>query len=116
MTDEINYRILKLLEAKPDISQRELATDLGVSLGKANYCMKAMLDEGWIKAKNFKNSRNKIAYTYLLTPKGIANRAKLTIRFLKRRIKDYDALKYEIERLQQEVSILSNSETDISYK
>jgi EPS-associated MarR family transcriptional regulator len=116
VTDEINYRILKLLEAKPDISQRELATDLGVSLGKANYCMKAMLDEGWVKAKNFKNSRNKIAYTYLLTPKGIANRGTLTIRFLKRRMNDYDALKYEIERLQQEVSILSNSETDISEK
>ena len=116
MTDEINYRILKLLESKPDISQRELATDLGVSLGKANYCMKAMLDKGWIKAKNFKNSCNKIAYTYLLTPKGIENRAKLTIRFLKRKMKEYDVLKYEIERLQQEVSSLSKSKTDISDK
>jgi EPS-associated MarR family transcriptional regulator len=105
VTDEINYRILKLLEAKPDISQRDMAKDLGVSLGKTNYCLKAMLEKGWIKAKNFKNSHNKIAYSYLLTPTGIENKTKITIRFLKRKMQEYDALKYEIERLQREINI-----------
>jgi EPS-associated MarR family transcriptional regulator len=105
VTDEINYRILKLLEAKPDISQRDMAKDLGVSLGKTNYCLKAMLEKGWIKAKNFKNSHNKIAYCYLLTPTGIENKTKITIRFLKRKMQEYDALKHEIERLQWEISI-----------
>lgn len=112
MTDEINYRILKLLEAKPNISQRDMAKDLGVSLGKANYCLKAMLDKGWIKAKNFKNSQNKIAYSYLLTPKGIENRAMLTVRFLKRKMREYDALKNEIERLQEDISLQRNGTTD----
>ena len=112
MTDEINYRILKLLEAKPDISQRDMAKNLGVSLGKTNYCLKAMLEKGWIKAKNFKNSHNKIAYSYLLTPKGIENKTKITIRFLKRKMREYDVLKCEIERLQQELSIQKNSARD----
>ena len=80
-----------------------MARDLGVSLGKTNYCLKAMLEQGWIKAKNFKNSHNKIAYSYLLTPKGIENKTKITIRFLKRKMQEYDALKFEIERLQQEI-------------
>jgi EPS-associated MarR family transcriptional regulator len=76
VTDELHYRVFKLLEAQPDLSQRQLSKELGVSLGKANYCLKAMLDKGWIKANNFKNSQHKIAYIYLLTPKGLERKVK----------------------------------------
>jgi len=114
VTDEIDYRILKLLEEKPDISQRDMAKDLGVSLGKTNYCLKAMLEKGWIKAKNFKNSHNKMAYSYLLTPKGFENKTKITIRFLKRKMKEYDTLKYEIDRLQKEISIQKEEEKGVT--
>ncbi len=77
--------------------------ELGVSLGKTNYCLKAMLDKGWIKARNFKNSRNKIAYIYLLTPKGIERKAKVAVRFLKRKLEEYETLEREIEQLRKEV-------------
>jgi EPS-associated MarR family transcriptional regulator len=102
--DEIHFRVLKLLEARPEMTQRELAHELGISLGKANYCVKAMLEKGWIKANNFKNSRNKIAYAYLLTPAGFEKRAKMTVRFLKRKMTEFESLKREIEQLQQEIA------------
>ncbi len=103
MTDEINYSIFKLLEDNPSISQRELASKLGVSLGKANYCLKALLDKGWVKAANFKNSQNKIAYSYLLTPKGIEGKTRIMARFLKRKVAEFDAIKAEIENLQHDL-------------
>ena len=102
--DEIHFRVLKLLEARPEMTQRELARELGISLGKANYCVKAMLEKGWIKANNFKNSHNKIAYAYLRTPAGFEKRAKMTVRFLKRKMAECESLKREIEQLQQEVN------------
>ncbi|MGV6827415.1 MAG: MarR family EPS-associated transcriptional regulator, partial [bacterium] len=71
MSDEIHYRVLKAIEANPEISQRELASALGVSLGKTNYCLKALIDKGWVKVKNFKKNNNKLGYAYLLTPNGI---------------------------------------------
>jgi len=86
------------------MTQRELARELGISLGKANYCVKAMLEKGWIKANNFKNSHNKIAYAYLLTPAGFEKRAKMTVRFLKRKMAEFESLKREIEQLQQEIA------------
>jgi len=98
------------LEVRPDITQRELADALGVSVGKVNYCLKALISKGWIKANNFKNHKNKMAYAYLLTPKGIENKAQITVRFLKRKLEEYEALKQEIEQLQQEVSHLDGSE------
>ncbi|MEH6604191.1 MAG: MarR family EPS-associated transcriptional regulator [Pseudomonadales bacterium] len=104
MTEETHYKVLKLLEQNPQISQRELAVQLGVSLGKVNYCLKALMDKGWVKANNFKNNNNKSAYAYLLTPSGIEKKGSLTIQFLKRKITEYEQLKTEIEELKREVS------------
>ncbi len=83
LTDETRYKILKLIEAKPKMSQREVAKELGISLGKANYCLKALIEKGIIKASNFRNSQNKLAYLYNITPKGIEEKSRVTSRFLK---------------------------------
>jgi len=100
---EIHLKVLRHLEAHPDVTQRDLARHLGVSLGKANYCLKALIDRGWVKANNFKNSNNKAAYAYLLTPSGIDRKAQITVRFLKYKMKEYELLKQEIADLEQEV-------------
>lgn len=100
---ETHYRLLKLLEAKPYLSQRELARELGISLGKINYCLGALVEKGWIKARNFRNSRNKLGYAYLLTPRGIEQKAVITVDFLRRKISEYDVLKKEITQLRREV-------------
>ena len=102
-SQETHLKVLRQLEENPDLTQRELATALGISLGKANYCLKALVEKGWIKANNFKNSRNKAAYVYLLTPNGLEEKARITVRFLKQRIRDYEQIKREIEELEQEV-------------
>jgi EPS-associated MarR family transcriptional regulator len=103
LTDEYRYKVLKLLARNPHLSQRELARELGISLGKVNYCLKALIDIGMIKANNFKNSQNKQAYAYLLTPKGIEDKAKVAARFLNRKLAEHEALQEEIEVLRQEV-------------
>jgi EPS-associated MarR family transcriptional regulator len=103
LNDDVHYRLLKLLAERPEISQRGLAQALGVSLGKINYCVKALLDQGWVKASNFKNSKNKLAYAYLLTPSGIDAKARITASFLKRKLGEYEALKLEIAQLRSEV-------------
>ena len=103
MTDDIHYRLLRALEANPEITQRELAEVLGMSLGKANYCVRALIDRGWVKANNFKNSNNKLAYAYLLTPQGIEAKARITYGFLRRKLEEYEALQQEIARLRAEV-------------
>ena len=102
MTEETNYQILKLLEERPDLSQRALAKELGVSLGKAHYCLKALIDKGLIKANNFTHNPNKGSYAYILTPKGISEKAIITRRFLQRKMAEYDALRKEIEQLKRE--------------
>jgi EPS-associated MarR family transcriptional regulator len=102
LTDETRTRILRILEEEPGISQRDLARQLGVSLGKANYCLQALIEKGWIKANNFKNSNNKKAYMYLLTRRGIAEKARVTARFLDRKVAEFEALQREIEILQRE--------------
>jgi len=94
--------VLRLLEDSPSRSQREVASELGMSLGKVNYLLKALLDKGFVKIQNFRNSSNKRAYAYLLTPEGVAAKADLTRNFLARKIAEYDALKLEIERLRRE--------------
>ncbi len=104
MTEESSYQIVKIREANPRVSQRELARGLGISLGKVNYCLKGLINKGIIKAKRFRNSENKLTYAYVLTPRGIEARSKLTARYLKRRLKEYEKLKQEIEMLQDEVS------------
>ena len=97
---DVHFRVLHLLEEKPNLTQRELAERLGISLGGVNYCLKALIDIGHIKAGNFKKSPNKSVYLYLLTPKGIAEKANLTADFLKRKMAEYHALKKEIEAIQ----------------
>ena len=101
---EIHLRVLREIESNPEITQRELAQHLGVSLGKANYCLKALIDRGWVKVNNFKNSDRKAAYAYLLTPSGIEEKAKITVRFLKQRMQDYEQIKMEIAELEAEVN------------
>jgi EPS-associated MarR family transcriptional regulator len=103
LQDDIRYRILKQLEANPAISQRELAEELGVSLGRANYCLRALVEKGLVKVDNFRRKDNKLAYAYLLTPTGIADKVLVTRRFLQRKLAEYDALKAEIETLRREV-------------
>jgi len=97
------FQILKSLELDSHPTQRQLANDLGVSLGKINYCLKSLIGKGFIKVNNFRNSNNKIQYSYLLTPKGIEEKAKLTLDFMRIKTQEYDTLKQEIENLKQEV-------------
>jgi MarR family transcriptional regulator, temperature-dependent positive regulator of motility len=103
LTDDARYKILKKLEANPDISQRQLAEVLGVSLGKINYCMQALIEKGLIKAKNFSQSEHKGRYLYVLTPAGLESKASLTKRFLKRKLEEYEALQAEIEEIRREL-------------
>ena len=103
LTDELRYRLLQLLEANPRMSQRDVARELGISLGRVNYCLKSLMQRGWIKVGNFRNSRNKAAYIYLLTPRGIEGKASVTMRFLQAKLAEYDALAADIERIRAEV-------------
>lgn len=109
LTDEYRYKILKQLEANPEMSQRDMAKELGISLGKANFCIQALIEKGFIKANNFRNSQNKIAYMYYLTPKGIEAKASITLQFLKYKMAEYQALKTEIEHLQHEAKLIDRA-------
>ena len=91
------FNVLRKIKSKPDYSQRELAYELGFSLGKLNYCLKALRNKGLIKINNFLKNPNKFSYVYILTPKGIATKTKLTLDFMKRKMKEYDELKAEVE-------------------
>tara|TARA_R110001583_G_scaffold195527_1_gene375384 strand:- start:22377 stop:22706 length:330 start_codon:yes stop_codon:yes gene_type:complete len=102
LTDEYHYKILKELQQDPDISQRELAKRLEISLGKANFCLKALIEKGLVKVENFKKNPTKIGYLYLLTPKGIEEKVSLTQRFLQRKLKEREVLEKEIEQLRDE--------------
>ena len=104
MSEERQLDALRLLETNPEMTQRELAEALGVSLGAANYCLKALVEKGWVKLENFQNNPNKLGYLYLLTPMGMAAKTTLTARFLRRKLAEYEALKAEIEQLKSEVS------------
>ena len=92
-----HFNVLRKIQQKPESSQRELAEDLGFSLGKLNYCLKALKVKGLVKIKNFKKSPNKLNYIYILTPKGVSEKTKLTINFMKRKMKEYDELKSEVK-------------------
>ena len=96
------FQILKSLEQDSCSTQRQLSNNLGVSLGKVNYCIKSLIEKGFIKVNNFRNSNNKTQYSYLLTPKGIEEKAKLTLDFIRIKTQEYDTLKQEIESLKQE--------------
>jgi EPS-associated MarR family transcriptional regulator len=104
LTDEYRYKLLQLLEANPQISQRELAAALGISLGKVNYCLNALMEKGLVKARNFKNNKNKRAYMYYLTPHGFQEKAAVTVRFFRRKLAEYEALQSEIETLRREAA------------
>lgn len=108
--EESHLKVLRLLESDPSLSQRELSQALGVSLGKTNYCIRALLDKGLIKMQNVRNSDNKLEYAYLLTSAGIAAKSRLTAEFLKRKIVEYEMLRREIEILKAEVT---SSERDV---
>ena len=101
---EIHLKVLRHIEENPEVTQRELASELGVSLGKTNYCLKALIDKGFIKARNFHNSKNKRAYLYKLTPTGIDAKARISVSFLRRKMREYEQLKEEIDQLQTEVN------------
>ena len=98
MKKEDHFEVLRTIQKKPDLSQRRMAEDLGFSLGKLNYCLNALVDKGLVKIENFKNKKNKAQYfRYVITPKGISERTKLTLDFIKRKMKEYDQLKKELD-------------------
>lgn len=103
INQELEYRALKILEERPDLTQRQLSQALGVSLGKTNYLLKSLIEVGWVKLDNFQKSDNKWGYAYFLTPTGVAEKAAITLRFLKRKKQEFDNLEIEIAKLQQEV-------------
>jgi EPS-associated MarR family transcriptional regulator len=101
LDDETRYKVMRLLEAKPDITQRDVARELGVSLGKANYCVRGLIRQGWIKASAIKNSQQKAAYSYALTRAGRQARARLTLRFVADKMREYEGLLVEIDEMQR---------------
>lgn len=101
--EDTYFRVMRILDEKPQITQRELAEQLGVSVSGLNYCLKALVQKGWVKMQNFSQNPNKMGYAYLLTPTGMAQKAALTSSFLKRKMQEYEALRAEIEALQSEI-------------
>ena len=100
--DDTSYGLLKTLENNPSLSQRDMAKRLGISLGKVNFCLNALIEKGCLKVNNFRNSENKLAYAYLLTPHGVEEKARMTVRFLKYKMQEYEQLHGEIEALKRE--------------
>ncbi len=103
LQEDTYFRAMRILQENPDLTQRELAEKLGISVGGLNYCLKALMEKGLVKMKNFANSKNKFGYAYVLTPIGMAEKAAITHRFLQRKMDEYEALKAEIEALRSEV-------------
>jgi EPS-associated MarR family transcriptional regulator len=108
LSDEFRYQILKRLEANPELSQRELARELGVSVGKVNYGLRALVDLGLVKAKNFANSRNKQAYIYVLTPRGIQAKGSTAVRYFRQKLAEYETIQRDLEELRREVARLDH--------
>jgi EPS-associated MarR family transcriptional regulator len=106
---DIRLDLLRKLEENPNLTQRELSKVMNVSLGKVNYCMKKLIEKGLVKLLNFSHNKDKVSYFYHLTPKGIENKSKLTVEFLKIKIKEYEILQEEIEILQKDVNQLKKS-------
>ena len=105
LTEDLRYRLLKILSEEPQINQRDLAARLGVSVGKVNYCLTALVEKGLVKIGNFRKAQNKLAYAYLLTPSGIEEKARVTVSFLHRKMREYMELETEIELLRCEVAV-----------
>lgn len=104
LDDSTHYGLLKTLEHNPSLSQRDLAKRLGISLGKVNFCLNALVEKGCLKVNNFRNSENKLAYAYVLTPRGIEERARMTVHFLRYKMQEYEQLRAEIEELKREAA------------
>ena len=98
---DTHYKVMDLIHKQPDISQRELAKQAGISLGSMHYCLKALAEKGWVKAGNFKNNPDKSVYLYLLTPEGIAQKSRLAVDFLKRKQAEFELIRAEIERVKR---------------
>ena len=109
LNDDTHYRLLRLLTEHPNHSQRELASELGLSLGKTNYCLRALIERGWVKVANFRNSNNKLAYAYALTPSGVGAKFKATAEFLRRKQIEYARLECEIAELRREFAAESEA-------
>ena len=107
---DIRLDLLRRLESNPEYTQRKLSQEMGVSLGKVNYCMKKLIEKGWVKLINFSRNPNKVGYTYLLTPKGIEQKTRLTFTFLTIKIKEYEMLKDEISKLKQDAEKLKSEQ------
>ena len=105
---EVHLVLLRKLEINPGYTQRELSREMGISLGKVNYCMKKLTEKGWIKLTNFSANSNKLSYIYLLTPRGIEQKAKLTVSFLKIKIDEFEVLKNEISNLKHDLEKMSS--------
>ena len=114
LNEELRYKLLRLLAEEPQISQRDLACRLGISVGKANYCLSALVEKGLVKINNFRKANNKLVYVYLLTPSGIEAKTQITVSFLQRKMTEYGALQEEIEALRQEVLLVGPSESLVS--
>jgi EPS-associated MarR family transcriptional regulator len=108
LQEDTYFRVLRMLEDNPDLTQREIAERLGVSTSGMNYCLNALIDKGWVKVQNFSQSKNKFGYIYVLTPQGIVEKVTLTSRFLKRKQAEYQALRAEIDGLTEELSASAN--------
>ena len=106
--EELKLRVMRVIEENPTATQREIAQELNVSLGGVNYCLKALVDRGLVKLNNFAKSERKIGYAYILTPEGVSEKAKITVRFLKRKMAEYELLQKEIEQLKSEVGEIKN--------
>tara|TARA_X000000368_G_C22815798_1_gene616726 strand:- start:403 stop:753 length:351 start_codon:yes stop_codon:yes gene_type:complete len=109
INQELEYRVLKILEREPNLTQRQIAEKLGISLGKTHYLIKSLVDIGWIKLDNFKRSKNKLGYAYLLTPKGVLQKSSITVKFLFKKKQEYAQLREEIAELQKEVNNLEGT-------
>ena len=114
LSDEIRYRLLTYLNQHPDASQRQVAQHLGVSVGKVNYCLRALISVGLVKMRNFQKSTRKGAYVYVLTPQGLEEKVNVTARFLRRKIEEYDVLSREIERLTREIESSSSRAEEVA--
>src|SRR5436305_13122181 len=112
VTDEVRYRVLRYLEEHPNASQRELAQHLGVSVGKANYCLRALIRKGLVKMRNFRGSSRKLAYAYYLTPAGIDEKVDVTYRFLRLKTAEYDTISAEIKPLTNELAESGSSDSE----
>jgi EPS-associated MarR family transcriptional regulator len=108
LNDEVRYRLMRLVAARPETSQRELARELGISLGKLNFCLRVLVQKGLIKAINFKSSKNKAGYLYFLTPRGAEEKGRITIRFLQRKLAEYESIRVEIEEIRREAEQSTN--------